>query len=592
MNKIKALIFFSDRDNQRVLRLILISAFILIVIRCIGPFRIGGDQAYQMESGHRLVKGLGLTTTYVVKPLKNINLAPRPENQTAYTPGFSILIACILSLGVSLALSLKIIYSVVTLVGWFGWAIIGSYLLKRPIKIRGRYFPLQLIIATLLPLFYTPPWTGTDIFLWAGVPFIVILLVGARMNSSRSMSFLFGAGLIFGLSFALRYASLFISIFVFVILFQLNFPRWGSMVRSYLFFFAGSCFFIFPISVYNYIFLHSPLPSFIDFLFGIENFREYMTVIGNSWVTVSYLLGFPPLATPSAVFISIIGANTTVNFVFGIMLLSVVIWLPIFFIRRSEYRIEEKKRYLVISLSLVILSLIFFLNLTKFICRYLEFNVPRYYFPAIPANIYIIYELVVMKNNADRMRVAKRSYAVKMIASIMAVLLVYSVINEGNVETVKRKWEYLGVARLVRPILGYIPTKGIRYASNRSYVSYSASVSKVRELKKEADPETIFFVHNYPYYVYDGYEGLRPFPAQKDLWKDAYVEKATRVYWVIDMNWRRKYAGVVADIISSIPGLRTVAEYPNEGDSLSSPGTVILVSDLPKGYEFLKSLRK
>ena len=49
--------------DKSVFAVILLSAFLVTGVRLATPFRVGKDQAIQLEASQRLVTGLGLTTT-------------------------------------------------------------------------------------------------------------------------------------------------------------------------------------------------------------------------------------------------------------------------------------------------------------------------------------------------------------------------------------------------------------------------------------------------------------------------------------------------------------------------------------------------
>jgi hypothetical protein len=147
--------------NAIVFSVIVVSALLVTAARTLAPFEVGKDQATQLEAAQRLVAGRGLTTTSDVPPISfDISEASPPKSLTWWPPGFSLVIAVFLSLGLSLLVSLKIVYVTVTLIGWIGWAILVSRFLSRPWSYRKRNFHLHIVIALLLPIFTTLPWGG------------------------------------------------------------------------------------------------------------------------------------------------------------------------------------------------------------------------------------------------------------------------------------------------------------------------------------------------------------------------------------------------------------------------------------------------
>ncbi|MCA1991584.1 MAG: hypothetical protein LDL41_05985, partial [Coleofasciculus sp. S288] len=84
MNKIKAYFYYLSQDNPKVFGLMLISAFFVTLARLLAPVEMNWDEAVQLEAAHRLVKGLGLTSTFFPPPYapieipSNINVTSTP----------------------------------------------------------------------------------------------------------------------------------------------------------------------------------------------------------------------------------------------------------------------------------------------------------------------------------------------------------------------------------------------------------------------------------------------------------------------------------------------------------------------------------
>src|SRR5262245_19744651 len=116
--------FRTAAKRNRVFSIIIVSALVLIAARFVAPFEVGKDQSSQLEAAQNLVQGRGLTTTNDVAPASfDITVDPQPRYLTWWPPGFSLILAAFLDLGFSLLLSLKLIYTATTLVGWIGWGI-------------------------------------------------------------------------------------------------------------------------------------------------------------------------------------------------------------------------------------------------------------------------------------------------------------------------------------------------------------------------------------------------------------------------------------------------------------------------------------
>src|SRR5689334_4917472 len=94
----------------------------ITVMRLFSAFEIGIDQAIQLEAAERFVRGLGLTSTYFGTHPLDLSQSTSAEYLTWFPPGFSVIVAIFLAIGVPLNASLRILYGSVTLIGWFGWA--------------------------------------------------------------------------------------------------------------------------------------------------------------------------------------------------------------------------------------------------------------------------------------------------------------------------------------------------------------------------------------------------------------------------------------------------------------------------------------
>ncbi len=224
MNRLKSMSSDLRKGNQKVFGVMILSAVYVTVIRLLGPLNVGWDQSIQLEAAYRLIQGLGLTNAF--SPQANLNQSPISEYLTHHPPIFSLLAAAFLAAGISLPAVLKLIYSLTTIIGWAAWSLVSSRCLVEPIACSGRLFPVNLVIAVALPIFYTPSWSGTDIFLWAGIPAIALLLLpqdgeallshpkprgpSAKARTRIQFSGTILSGLVLGLLVSVRYFSIFL----------------------------------------------------------------------------------------------------------------------------------------------------------------------------------------------------------------------------------------------------------------------------------------------------------------------------------------------------------------------------------------------
>jgi hypothetical protein len=574
-SKVQAFIYSLSNGNQKFFWLILISAVFVVLARIIGPFEVYWDQAIQLEAAQRLVRGLGLTSTYfsyASPPYSpNINQPPRPPYLTWFPPGFSLVVASLLSFKLSLAGSLKILYGVITVIGWLGWAIIGCHLLSKPIRLGTKSFSVQFWIATILPIFYTPPWWGTDIFLWSGIPYIIIFLYNS-VSSNPSRGFLSLSGVILGLLYSFRYSSLFLVISTFLILFYLNSTKINfSLLKKYLIFIASSFVFTVPIFIYNRTALsNTGLPEYVTTSRGLEIFSN-IDIIFSNLSQVSVLSGIPLITEK---LLSYLKLNTAINYVYGVTCLVILSFLPLIIIRTKRLDSELSRKNIAIFLSFLPISLVLFLIACMFAADYNFLGDSRYYIPVSIGVIYTLYELATLQNTHR---------IIKIILSIFfLIFLVYNLLYLPRFLLTGQQ------GFIAQTILGITPLPNMPYPSNIVFTKYEYSSQILRQLKED-NSEAILFTQFHPFYIYNSTytdeleQRFRPIP-DVAFWKQAYLSKATKIFWVTN---NPACPGICStfDIeqeikqLSSLPNLQTIFTDPYTQ-------TKIMVSDLPSGYKF------
>ena len=116
-----------------------------------------------------------------------------------------------MAFGLTPAGFVKIWGAVATLVGWWGWSRVAFEYMSSGQR-QGRFWRFASFwIAVVSPLLFTSRWGGTDIALWAAVPWVLILATrasvqGAQPGIERDAL----VGLIIGVCVVVRYASLFL----------------------------------------------------------------------------------------------------------------------------------------------------------------------------------------------------------------------------------------------------------------------------------------------------------------------------------------------------------------------------------------------
>jgi hypothetical protein len=557
-------------ERKRIRKLVLIAAVLVVSLRLAAPFEVGKDQTLQLEAAQRLIAGLGLTSTYDSFALPfDITQAPQAKALTWWPPLFSLLVAGLLQIGLPLLVALKLIYAAVTLLGWSGWSRIAAELLATRLRVWGRYIPLGRLIALLSPLFYTLSWGGTDIFLWAGIPFLVLWLRPALNNRSIIL-----AGLLLGLLYGVRYASSFLFPAGLLILLQTSFPDWRAFGKRAALFLGAALLAVAPVIVYVRSFTErgSSLPEFVDLNYGlaqlavvIDRILNHLPVISNS------LLGVPLLEDALA------KVNVrAVNYLVGLCCLVAMLALPWLLARRAHKPVARPQDDLRLSLSFLPLALLLLLLTMVFVTDQYMIEVRRYHEPIRLYPILIYYSLLAAHAVSGFVKTA--------VAGALALFLFYvCLLLPANLLLPTRR------ADLARVVLGYTPARSPRHTSTSQALNYPSwqiyslkenSRAKLRELHA-AHPEALFFVDNYPFYVYDHRpdgaprpgEQLRRFP-DEDFWQQAYTSRAVKIFWVMNLH---------LEPLSFVPEAQRRLIFSDQYEK-----TLIYESDFPAGYKFIE----
>jgi hypothetical protein len=550
-----------------VFRLILISALLVVAARALAPFEVGKDQSSQLEAAQRLVEGRGVTTTNDLQPGSlDITEAPNPKYLTWWPPGFTLMVAGFLLIGFPLLFSLKVIYVSATLAGWLGWALLASPLLAKPLRHKAHQYPVQLVIALLIPIFFTPRWGGTDIFLWMGAPFMILSL-RQTVNKRSGIAWAALAGLCLGSLYAIRYASLFLGLGAALILFQINFPNVKSFLKRATVFVLSSLVIIAPVVIYTRRFSRqeSIAPSLAHPTYGGSNI--YDTVVGFFHylpVTSNLIFGHPLFEQVSFT----LNSNPLV-FVFGVACLLVILLLPLAVLTSRTTIVQRAQEDLALTFSFLPLSLVVFLIAVSVSLL----SIRRYYEPIALCGVFVFYQIASARTTYRTVKVVSTAVVIMFMAYMCLYLPALAMMPEKRDE-------------VVGTILSFTPAKSTRLKSTSQSISYpsyqiysrkESARLKLRQLH-QAYPQALFFVEEYGYFIYDGFrsggptpgENLRIFPRKK-FWERAYTSKAVKVFWVV--NPRTKL-----DFIPNA-NLRMIHSDPFEE-------TNIFESNFQAGYKF------
>lgn len=196
----------SDMSAKRFISLWLFSAALLSLVRFLYATDPGYDLTYQIQAAQNLWAGNGLAV-YSVLGEDDLAAPNKLETLTYYSAGYSLALVPLLAIGLSAATGVKVLGVVATILGWWGWARLACSFFGDGLK-RGHGWKWTAAgVAIFTPLSFTLPWGGTDIFLWAAVPWILAFVTkGANQNKSKALWFDLLAGLVCGACVLARYA--------------------------------------------------------------------------------------------------------------------------------------------------------------------------------------------------------------------------------------------------------------------------------------------------------------------------------------------------------------------------------------------------
>lgn len=555
-------------QQRRVFVLVMSGALLITLLRMAAPFEVGKDQALQLEAALRLRAGYGLTSTYATAAAPHdISQPPQPKVLTWWPPVFSLLVAGLLQTGLALPTALKLLYALVTLTGWFGWSRIAAPVFARPLPLFHRKIPFGYLLAFLSPLFFTLSWNGTDILLWAAIPFFTLLLIKA--NARAGYWSIGGAGLLFGLLYGVRYASSFLGLAALLTLLALHAPKYKTALKQYAIFLVGALIFALPVVIFVRAYSTSGglVPDYVDSGYGLARLTTTLHRVFNHLPVISNSVFAMPLM--EEVVMNRI-ARAVFNYLFGLGCLAWLLWLPFALIKRKEPEMAKT----LLSLSFLPLALTALLVAMVFITDQYMIEVSRYHEPIRLYGILIYYFFAASAGTPGLLRAAS--------LLLLALFLTYPLLYlPAKLAHRERR------AELTKLVLGYTPARSagvtsastpIHFPSNQLHSIKEASRAKLIELNA-AHPQALFFAANYPFYVYDSFQTRAPGLTERlrvmhdeDFWRVAYTSRPIKIFWLLNE----------ADALRFVPtdNRRAVWFDPFEK-------TVIFESDFPADYRFL-----
>ena len=157
-------------DRNFLLPLWLGSAATVTIARFFQAADPGYDLGLQLQAAHNLLAGRGLATFSELGP--NLSHPNVLVPLTWFPAGYSLAAAAFSSAGLGVGMTVKVLGAAATMLGWWGWARLAQSFIGEGVT-RPIWKWAAIVIAVTAPLLFTQPWGGTDIFLWAVVPWVI-----------------------------------------------------------------------------------------------------------------------------------------------------------------------------------------------------------------------------------------------------------------------------------------------------------------------------------------------------------------------------------------------------------------------------------
>ena len=186
------------------------SATVVAVARFLSVAKPSHDLSYQLEAAQNLLAGNGLT--FFQHFSANLAEPGRLVTLTHFPAGYSLLAAALMGVGLDVGMIIKVLGAAATVIGWLGWGrLAAAYFRTATLTPMSRFAASAIAIGT--PVLFTPAWGGTDVFLWAIAPWVVLLVTTPGALQRPTLAVDWFIGLLCGLAFLFRYASVFLAAF-------------------------------------------------------------------------------------------------------------------------------------------------------------------------------------------------------------------------------------------------------------------------------------------------------------------------------------------------------------------------------------------
>jgi hypothetical protein len=352
-----------------VVALFIATACVIVIVRSMSALMMNTDPSIQIGSALALLNGDGLGT---YKLSEDITQPPGITPLTWFSPGFSITIFLLAQVGISTAIAIKLIYAISTIAGWYGWGLMFRDVMRSHIQTVLSKI-IAMILAVLLPLYFTYDWVGTDLILWAIIPWVIRLFYSNQPPHHRNPHVSFWIGGLIGLAYTFRYAAIFLLV-GFVLFSLIKWRGFRDLGRILL----GFSIPYGIISLYR-VSVTTSIPS----QFAIENLFQVKFLLKR---TVEVLAG---LRQVRFLFFSHVSTLSSGGVIVGLVAVAILL-LYVSILIKSKTENPRLEIILCISVGLIVfLTAISYVSSVDFV--YLADH--RYYYPLFPSMTLVAYEL-------------------------------------------------------------------------------------------------------------------------------------------------------------------------------------------------------
>jgi len=558
-------------SRSAFIRLWLVPVCLVVLLRLIHSTTLGYDPAIQLQAARNLLNGRGLTV-YSIPGESDLSAPNRLQVLTYFPAGYSVCAAAVLALGCSAFSALKFLGAAATILGWWGWARLAYFFMRDGLERSAFCRAVAIAIAIVTPFLTTPPWTGTDIFLWATVPWIMQFLTrSARSDGQYPIYFDLAAGALCGLAILMRYQALFLAAYACLLIALQSFAKVSLFFRRIALFVLGLAPFVGAQIFVNCLRSNTPLEAG-----GISFHQDGAGLAHFLWTSISFVTAanysfiwwFP---ARSIDFLTQFGGNAPWLLVITLIALPTI---PVAFaIRIGHGKVAAAARDArCASMGLII-------ALPLFLCAcalggVMYAGVPRYYVPVIPLAVLAAYAYAVgtgttQKSVAYAARVVAIAYLTGFLCS--SLLRIGLLAMPGDLGD-NQRGQLLGSK-----------TVGHWFSSKPEYAFSSAREYVVGLLREH--PETILVTNRENWFYAEPDIDHSRLHRLEDL-RSSYVTGAARIVILAEesapsadtsLQWYRSWGKAVpAHYFESVPGLHLLRRFPEENIK-------ILEAEIPAG---------